>query len=172
MTFRSGNRAKIQAQLRYNVLISGTSYPVSIRWRRLLVEYNHSSPGSTKRSIYLAVQSPSTWFMLLSVVAAPISRTLLPSRQFLHKTFRSIGCTAIIVVPGQWHSSALTRSASTARKMKEKAKKPRLKVRDYCDVEPVKDDAGNTIWPAPAADMEAAREFIREWYESTPLSHT
>lgn len=47
--------------------------------------------------------------------------------------------------------------------MKEKVKKPRLKVRDYWDVETVKNNAGETIWPAPVADMEKARAFIREW---------
>lgn len=47
--------------------------------------------------------------------------------------------------------------------MGEKKPKPRLHVPDYCEVETVKDDEGNTIWPAAAAAMEKARSFIREW---------
>ncbi len=51
------------------------------------------------------------------------------------------------------------------RGMKRSSKvKARPKLPDYCDVEPRHDEAGNAIWPAPAAAMEEARAFIREWY--------
>lgn len=43
------------------------------------------------------------------------------------------------------------------------AKKPRPQVPDYCDAEPKRDGRGEVVWPAPAAAMEEAREFIRQW---------
>jgi nanoRNase/pAp phosphatase (c-di-AMP/oligoRNAs hydrolase) len=50
---------------------------------------------------------------------------------------------------------------STKAKMPAKAK-PRPKVPDYCDVEPLRDDSGNDIWPAPQKAMDEARAFIKE----------
>lgn len=48
-------------------------------------------------------------------------------------------------------------------KAQKKKAKSQPHLRDYCDVETAKDEKGETIWPAPAIDMEAARAFIREW---------
>lgn len=49
--------------------------------------------------------------------------------------------------------------------MKERKAKPRLRVPDYCEVETVKDEKGEIVWPAPTAAIENARAFIREWYD-------
>jgi hypothetical protein len=44
-----------------------------------------------------------------------------------------------------------------------KAKKQKIKVPDYeTSHEPVQDENGEIIWPAPEAEMEAARAFIRK----------
>ncbi|EXJ86821.1 hypothetical protein A1O3_03775 [Capronia epimyces CBS 606.96] len=40
--------------------------------------------------------------------------------------------------------------------------KARVKLPDYCDVEPRRDASGKAIWPAPEAAMEGARAFIKE----------
>jgi hypothetical protein len=52
--------------------------------------------------------------------------------------------------------------------MREKKPKPRLQVRNYCEVETVTDDKGNAVWPAPTTAMEEARAFISEWYAWPP----
>jgi hypothetical protein len=63
---------------------------------------------------------------------------------------------------------AAKRSTTTSGMSKtgasSKAKKPRPKVPDYCDVEPRRDEEGQVIWPAAKEAMEQARDFIREWY--------
>ena len=41
--------------------------------------------------------------------------------------------------------------------------KPRSKVPEYTDAEPVKGSDGEAVWPAPADAMENARDFIRRW---------
>lgn len=51
------------------------------------------------------------------------------------------------------------------RGMKRVSKpKIREKLPDYCDVEPRRDDTGAAIWPAQSSAIEAARDFIKEWY--------
>lgn len=47
------------------------------------------------------------------------------------------------------------------RKAKQTKSKPRE--RDYCDVEPPRDENGTIIWPAKVKDIERARIFIRDW---------
>lgn len=42
------------------------------------------------------------------------------------------------------------------------ASKEKPKLPDYTDVDPIEDDDGKPIWPAPAEDMEKARTFIRD----------
>jgi hypothetical protein len=57
--------------------------------------------------------------------------------------------------------------------MKRKASNPGTNARaqrrkesemDYCDVTPQIDALGRTIWPASFEAVEAARDFIRDWY--------
>ncbi|MCJ1352412.1 MAG: hypothetical protein MMC33_002396 [Icmadophila ericetorum] len=43
-----------------------------------------------------------------------------------------------------------------------KAKRQREPEKDYCDVEPQKNDAGEIIWPAPMDAIESARALLRE----------
>ncbi|KAK4943537.1 hypothetical protein LTR10_016831 [Elasticomyces elasticus] len=40
--------------------------------------------------------------------------------------------------------------------------KPRLKLPDYCDVEPKRDENGSAIWPAPQEAIDKARALIKE----------
>ncbi|KIV79824.1 hypothetical protein PV11_07371 [Exophiala sideris] len=40
--------------------------------------------------------------------------------------------------------------------------KPRLKLPDYCDVEPERDENGIAIWPAPQVAIDQARALIKE----------
>ncbi|KAH8592269.1 DHH family protein-like protein [Bisporella sp. PMI_857] len=48
----------------------------------------------------------------------------------------------------------------------ESVSRKSVKVDDYCNVEMKRDKDGNTIWPAPNLQMETARAFLREWYET------
>jgi hypothetical protein len=54
--------------------------------------------------------------------------------------------------------------------MKEKKAKPRLHVPDYCEVDTIKDNEGNPIWPAPISAIDKARAFIKDWYEFLPCT--
>ena len=56
-----------------------------------------------------------------------------------------------------------TAAASEVRP-KTKIKRERTPEPDYCDVEPRKDEEGNILWPADAAAIERARDFLKEWY--------
>jgi len=38
-----------------------------------------------------------------------------------------------------------------------------VKVDDYCNVQLSRDSNGNPIWPAPEIQIDAAREFLKEW---------
>jgi hypothetical protein len=88
----------------------------------------------------LNTQSILCWF--------PRSLSILPRH--------AVSCTSRL--PSAWRPNG-------ERGMKKSStSKPRPKVPDYCDVEPRRDAQGRIIWPAPEADMEQAREFIREWY--------
>lgn len=55
------------------------------------------------------------------------------------------------------------------RRMKRKAASPDAssrkapKLDDYCNVEPVRDVHGNTVWPAPEKQIIAAQAFLKEW---------
>ncbi|KAL9119271.1 MAG: hypothetical protein Q9187_004177 [Circinaria calcarea] len=42
-----------------------------------------------------------------------------------------------------------------------KAKRTREQGKDYCDVEAVRDDRGNTVWPAPPKAIQDARAFLK-----------
>lgn len=44
-----------------------------------------------------------------------------------------------------------------------KPKRQQVRVPDYCDTPTRKDHKNETIWPAPAAQMQAARDFFQEW---------
>lgn len=46
---------------------------------------------------------------------------------------------------------------------KSSTTKPKPKLPDYTDAEPLRDQDGDPIWPAPAEAIEKAREFIKEW---------
>ena len=61
---------------------------------------------------------------------------------------------------------------SRIRGMKKAAKagKPKPKVPDYCDVEPQRDANGQAVWPADAAAIERAQEWLRDWYMNIVLS--
>lgn len=54
--------------------------------------------------------------------------------------------------------------AERGMKRAAKPKKPREKLPDYCDVQPLQDEHGDAIWPAPLHAMQEARAFIKEWY--------
>lgn len=60
-------------------------------------------------------------------------------------------------------------STSHNIKMKRKATdkadsaSKRVKEADYCDTPVVKDEHDDIVWPAPQAQIDAARGFIREW---------
>ena len=66
-------------------------------------------------------------------------------------------------------SSQLVRTREMKRKAGPTAtngvrnKRRQIEVPDYCDVEPVKDEDGSIIWPAPRQAIEEARGFLREW---------
>lgn len=60
-------------------------------------------------------------------------------------------------------NGALKTSTTSNRTLSKKsATKEKPKVPDYTDVDPIKDDDGNPIWPAPEADIARARSFLRE----------
>ena len=63
--------------------------------------------------------------------------------------------------------------ASAVKQKKVKPTQPKPKEPDYCDVEPLRNDAGDIVWPAPENDIESALEFIKEWYVNVEaaLSH-
>ena len=86
---------------------------------------------------------------------------------------KSIG---LLVIPRQGTSSPVW-SWTIFRGMKRKAfssgappkaKRQREPEKDYCDVEPQKNDAGEIIWPAPMDAIESARALLREWYVNCP----
>jgi hypothetical protein len=54
----------------------------------------------------------------------------------------------------------MKRKATEAQALKPK--RPRPVIPDYCDVDTVNDASGKSIWPAPAADMDRARNFLQE----------
>jgi hypothetical protein len=58
-------------------------------------------------------------------------------------------------------SRTMKRKADSSNK--ELARKT-IKVQDYCDVQPKRDQNGNAIWPAPESQMDAARDFLTNWY--------
>ncbi|KXJ88197.1 DHH family protein [Microdochium bolleyi] len=56
----------------------------------------------------------------------------------------------------------MKRAATSGLAGARKAKKPRPQVPEYHLTPSVKDDAGNDIWPAPQAQIDRAREIIKE----------
>jgi ATPase subunit of ABC transporter with duplicated ATPase domains len=65
----------------------------------------------------------------------------------------------------------MKRSATTARLKKEekdpkraRSAEPTAKLPEYHETPSRRDKDGEIIWPAPKDQMEAARNFIREWY--------
>jgi hypothetical protein len=71
-----------------------------------------------------------------------------------------------------------TTASSTKKTMKRssasstgqsKPKKPRLELPEYHTTPSVKTASGDIIWPAPADQIEAARDFILEWSGLDPL---
>jgi nanoRNase/pAp phosphatase (c-di-AMP/oligoRNAs hydrolase) len=67
------------------------------------------------------------------------------------------------------HTNAANASGRAAQGMKKAAKtaKPRPKVPDYCDIEPRRGADGSPIWPADAAAIERARQWIKECASSS-----
>lgn len=49
-----------------------------------------------------------------------------------------------------------------ARASPDAAARKSIKV-DYCDVQSVKDENDNLVWPAPRSQMKAAGQFLKEW---------
>ncbi|KAK7958488.1 hypothetical protein PG988_013336 [Apiospora saccharicola] len=58
----------------------------------------------------------------------------------------------------------MKRSAPSPTKSGPKAKKPRPEVPEYHSTPSMRDETGDIIWPAPSAQIEGARNFIKEWY--------
>lgn len=58
----------------------------------------------------------------------------------------------------------MKRAAASPSKA-QKAKKPRVVVPEYHLTPSVKTESGEIVWPAPADQIEHAREFILEWYD-------
>ncbi|KAK8127773.1 hypothetical protein PG984_008881 [Apiospora sp. TS-2023a] len=56
----------------------------------------------------------------------------------------------------------MKRSAPSPTKSGPKAKKPRPEVPEYHSTPSMRDDTGDIIWPAPSAQIEGARKFIKE----------
>ena len=65
-------------------------------------------------------------------------------------------------VASQSYATKSPKVAPKAKMPAAKVTKPKPKVPDYCDVETLKDEHGNPIWPAPEEAIEKARAFIRE----------
>lgn len=61
-------------------------------------------------------------------------------------------------------TASMKRSAPSPTKPGPKAKKPRPEVPEYHSTPSMKDETGDIIWPAPSAQIEGARKFIKEWY--------
>lgn len=55
------------------------------------------------------------------------------------------------------------RGMKRATKDSKSTPKPKPKLPDYTDAEPVRDDNGEPIWPATAEAIEKARAFVKEW---------
>ena len=98
--------------------------------------------------------------ILLRPLKSPILRSKLYANAVAHLNFRR---TPILSqVRGMKRNWEATKSPkSSARKAVH------VKVDDYCNTEPNRDENGNTIWPAPASQIVAARKFLREWYDSS-----
>ena len=60
------------------------------------------------------------------------------------------------------HTRTMKRKAESTNDATKK-KRRQAEVPDYCDVDPVKDEDGGIIWPAPQEAIEKARGFLREW---------
>lgn len=69
------------------------------------------------------------------------------------------------VHPPRTHAFTMKRAASSAaiKPGSRSAKKPRVSVPDYHLTPSIRDENGQTVWPAPEAKMEAARRFILDW---------
>ena len=52
---------------------------------------------------------------------------------------------------------------ATEANLSSNAKRMREPEPDYCDAQPLKNEDGSIIWPAPMDAMESARSFLREW---------
>lgn len=72
----------------------------------------------------------------------------------------------VAVRPTHSPGASLRRGMKRAANGKPKSAKPKLQLPDYTDTEPLRDDSGNVIWPAPAQAIEEARVFIRRCAES------
>lgn len=84
----------------------------------------------------------------------------------IHAYLLSIGKQRLI----DYQSSLSPFYQTSAKGMKRKAtdakgshsKRQKEPSPDYCDVETRKDESGNSIWPAPAKNLDDARTFIKE----------
>jgi hypothetical protein len=59
-------------------------------------------------------------------------------------------------------SSPLKRKAGATAATK--AKKPKISIPEYHLTSSRRDESGEIVWPAPEAQIERAREMIKEWY--------
>ena len=66
----------------------------------------------------------------------------------------------LLLRPLFFHRTMKRKALDSGSSAKTKAKKI---LPEYCDVELRRDESGETVWPAPAKAMEAAREFLRGW---------
>lgn len=57
----------------------------------------------------------------------------------------------------------MKRHATTAATSSSRTKRAKLEVPEYCDTPVVYEADGSTQWPAPRAQVERARQLIRQW---------
>lgn len=85
----------------------------------------------------------------------------------IRRPYRSVGFKSLLNI----YSATRTKHFSNQPIMKRKASespepssRKAPKPSDYCDVPCKRDANGNQVWPAPESQMEAAKEFLKEWY--------
>ena len=99
-----------------------------------------------QRYVNLDISSPQ--FRLISSIGQ------CASRRCYHLVYRAnVSSTA----------ASMKRSAPSPTKSSPKAKKPRPEVPEYHSTPPMRDEAGEIIWPAPSAQIAVARNFIKDW---------
>lgn len=85
--------------------------------------------------------------------------------RFQQIRFRAGYCLPIL--HHQFHATKATMSPLKRKAENEttvNAKKARIVVPDYHLASPRRDESGEIVWPAPAAQIDRARDIIREWY--------